>query len=671
MSVKQTIEAALTQERLSVDKLMLIILLAHVPFTMFLAPWGYDTQAFAMIASVITAALVVTGYVMLKGTRGFSAIVGIALMLNSAILIQAQLGRIEMHFHIFVALAFLLAYRDSLPVIVAAGVGAVHHIVLTFFQLNSLALADMPIMLFNYGCSWDITFLHAFFVVVEAGVLIYLAEMMRKEFAVNALVAQSLQQVAETNEYKVDLADVNFKDRTLDALNNLMANTDKALNEISSVMKKVAQGDFSARVQQNYHGDLALIKDSVNAATENLGVTMHSLTEVMEGLAQGNFSLRMNERVQGDARKKVNAAMELMADQLQQIANLAKAMEQGNFSSRIHGNAPGLLGEVSVGLNNSLTQVQQGFGYIRQAAQSLAAGDLTKQIEQPLAGELDAMKQDINQAIMALGELVAEVAQTSRVIAADAQRVQAGSQDLTNRIQRQAASLEETAASMEEMTASVQNNTSVTQEVNQLATASNKTAKTGVERMTSLNTAMQRVNESSQQIVSIVGLIDSIAFQTNLLALNAAVEAARAGEAGRGFAVVAGEVRVLAQKSADASKSIRGLIDETAERISGSLGLVVSSGETFGDIEQRISKVADLVANVAESSEEQYRGIVQVNQAVSSMDADTQGMAAFVEESAQAAQALAQQSQYLAELIGRFKVDKRSSHTLALTKKLK
>ncbi|HEY9018106.1 methyl-accepting chemotaxis protein [Thiomicrospira sp.] len=656
MNTTQALAQAFQIERKKVDKLMLIILLAHLPFTMFLAPWGNDTQTFAMIASIVTALLVVVAYMSLKGTRGFSAVVGAALMLNSAILIQAQMGRIEMHFHIFVALAFLLAYRDALPVLVAASVGAVHHVLLTYFQLNSVMLADMPIMLFNYGCSWDITFLHAFFVVVESGVLIYLAQLMRKEFIVNSFVAQSLRQAAETNNYKVDSSQTKLKDPTLDALEDLMSSTDQALLEISVVMKQIAAGDFSARVIKDYKGDLLVIKQAVNAAADNLAITMQSLNQVMDGLSNGDFDVRIDDRVKGETRQKVDQAMILMAQELNQIAQIAQAMRQGDFNQRMQGDAPGLLGEVSHNLNQSLDQVQHGFESIRLAAQNLAEGDLTQPIQQPLKGELHELKQAINQATESLSDLVSQLSHASQMIHSDAHRLQSGSQDLTRRVQRQSAALEQTASTMEQMTASVQQNTSTTQEANQLSAQSNKTATLGATKVASLNQAMQGVSDSSEKIENIVGLIDSIAFQTNLLALNAAVEAARAGEAGRGFAVVAGEVRVLAQKSSEAAKDIRNLIEQTTERVAGSLNLVKESAETFSAIEHSILKVSELVSNVAESSEEQYRGIVEINQAVSSMDSETQGMVNFVKETVESADMLAKQSENLERLIARFKV---------------
>ena len=162
-------------DRLQSDKQMFIILLLHFPVTAFIVPIGYGTSTFAIIASLLVVALSAAGYWFLKGTRAASCIFGIGLMLYSAVMIQAQLGRIEMHFHIFAALALLTIYRDWLPVVVAAGTIAVHHLLLTALQLGELSLGDMPIMVYNYGCSWGITFLHAAFVVFEAAILVFFA----------------------------------------------------------------------------------------------------------------------------------------------------------------------------------------------------------------------------------------------------------------------------------------------------------------------------------------------------------------------------------------------------------------------------------------------------------------------------------------------------------------
>ncbi|WP_417538807.1 methyl-accepting chemotaxis protein [Marinobacter sp.] len=169
------------QERLRVDNRLFGLLLAHVPVVGLLVPWGYGTYSFAITASLAIGALTIAGYSFLKGTRACGVLFSMCLMLFSATMIQAQLGRIEMHFHIFAALALTIAYRDWLPVVSAAGLIAVHHLVLTALQLSEASLGGMPVMLFNYGCSWSITAVHAVFVVFEAGVLSFFAVKMAAE----------------------------------------------------------------------------------------------------------------------------------------------------------------------------------------------------------------------------------------------------------------------------------------------------------------------------------------------------------------------------------------------------------------------------------------------------------------------------------------------------------
>ncbi|UCG18862.1 MAG: hypothetical protein JSU84_01160, partial [Thiotrichales bacterium] len=160
IQLTQALAAEHEQNRLKIDKLVLWMSLAHLPITMFLAPIGFGTSSFAVIASLVFAAIIVVGYLLLKGSRWFGVLAGAGFMVLSAILIQAQMGRIEMHFHIFMALAFMLLYRDWLTVVVPAAVIAVHHLLFTYLQMQGATLGSMPIVAFSNGCSWGITFLH-------------------------------------------------------------------------------------------------------------------------------------------------------------------------------------------------------------------------------------------------------------------------------------------------------------------------------------------------------------------------------------------------------------------------------------------------------------------------------------------------------------------------------
>src|SRR4030095_6580001 len=221
-----------------------------------------------------------------------------------------------------------------------------------------------------------------------------------------------------------------------------------------------------------------------------------------------------------------------------------------------------------------------------------------------------------------------------------------------------ASALEETAASMEEMTSIVKQNADNAYQAKKLATNARAEAEQGGEVVSKAVAAIADINTSSRKIADIIGVIDEIAFQTNLLALNAAVEAARAGEQGRGFAVVATEVRKLAQRSASAAKEIKGLINDSVDKVKVGSELVDESGKTLSQIMESVRKVTDIVAEIAAASEEQSAGIEQVNNAVTQMDNVTQQNAAVVEQASSASKAMEQQSSTLVAQIGYFRLGK-------------
>src|SRR4029079_8757285 len=224
------------------------------------------------------------------------------------------------------------------------------------------------------------------------------------------------------------------------------------------------------------------------------------------------------------------------------------------------------------------------------------------------------------------------------------------------RTEQTAANLQQTAASMEEISGAVSQTAQHAVEASSIARDNASAAGTGGQAMGEVVRTMEAIGQSSSRIGEIIGVIDGIAFQTNILALNAAVEAARAGEQGRGFAVVAGEVRTLAQRSAQAAKEIKALIGTSVETVETGSRQVNEAGAAMSDIVTRVRRVSDLMGEISAAATEQRDGISQVNQAVTNLDQVTQQNAALVEESAAAASSLREQAQRLAEVVSVFNV---------------
>ncbi|MEC5344981.1 methyl-accepting chemotaxis protein [Brenneria populi] len=301
-------------------------------------------------------------------------------------------------------------------------------------------------------------------------------------------------------------------------------------------------------------------------------------------------------------------------------------------------------------------------GRIRDHFRTLAAGKLDHSLEEFGRNDAGQLIPYLREMQESLKITVTAIRNGADAIYQGTAEISAGNNDLSSRTEQQAAALQETAASMEQLGATVKHNTDNVHQATGLAEKASSVAKQGWEMGRELGEIMGDIATSSRKINEITGMINSIAFQTNILALNAAVEAARAGEQGRGFAVVAGEVRNLAQKSAQAAKEIEGLIAESVERVNAGASQVTRTGNVMDDVIASIRQVNDLMAEIAAASDEQNQGIGQVSQAVTEMDGVTQQNAALVEQSAAAAASLEEQARQLMQAVAIFQLEQEQAH---------
>ena len=306
--------------------------------------------------------------------------------------------------------------------------------------------------------------------------------------------------------------------------------------------------------------------------------------------------------------------------------------------------------------------VDYAVGELAKSLQKLADGDLSCRIDTAFSGALDELRTSFNASVQKLDVAVSQVGQVAVVIRNGTAQIGQANNDLSARSERQAVSVEETASALSSVMSTVKETASVADSVGKLVSQ----ARTGAERsgtiVTDAVSAMSRIEQSSQSISNIIGVIDEIAFQTNLLALNAGVEAARAGEAGKGFAVVAQEVRELAQRSASAAKEIKALINASGEEVRHGVSLVDQAGEALSTISTEVQAISREISRIIDGAKSQAQGLAEIDAAIGHIDRNTQQNAAMVEESSAAIQQLVQEAATLDHLMAQFKVGSATGH---------
>lgn len=523
---------------------------------------------------------------------------------------------------------------------------------LTKQQLDThITRANQHLMLFGIlAVLLIIGLLTAYYVIVQRGI----------RAPLNIMTTQ-LKNIAQTGRFS---AQINYQAQdeigeAVGALNSLLKNLDTALTETNAVVSGLAAGNLKQRINNDYIGDLAVLKNGVNESADGISQVMTELSAAMQALQTGNFSHKIATNAPGEFGIMLNNAAQAMQNfnlVIGDIIGAMTAMSEGDFNRSIHAQAQGDLLRMKEAVNLSLHALATAVSAISDVMAAQAIGDLTQALPSgSFKGQLHDLKNAINYSSAKVKETVEQAMQVSYIVSHAAQQVSQGAYDLSGRVQEQAAALEQTSSTMTEMTSAVEMNTRNARRVADLTHQVESQTSSGVAVMQQTIAAMQSIRESSVKISDIVTLIDGIAFQTNLLALNAAVEAARAGEHGRGFAVVAGEVRALAGKSAEAAKDIKALISDSVTRIETGTELADKSGAMLNGITASIREVAGMIEEIANASNEQNIGIQQVNKAIDNIDTVTQENAALVEETSAAAESLDRESQTLRNNMSFFK----------------
>ncbi|SRR5579883_484916 len=387
----------------------------------------------------------------------------------------------------------------------------------------------------------------------------------------------------------------------------------------------------------------------------NLSRRLDALSGVMVSLAEGNNDVEVPTMDKDDEIGRMaksvqylkDAAIEKARVEAQAQADRRQAAEARDAHEAERTEEAGLLQQATEALGEGMTR--------------LASGDLAYRITTPFSPKIEKLRTDFNNSVEKLQETLLRIAATADVIKSGSQELSNASDDMSRRSEQQAASLEETAAALDEITTTVKKTAEGAARARELVSNAKNDAERSGDVVREATVAMGGIKNSSQQIGQIIGVVDEIAFQTNLLALNAGVEAARAGEAGRGFAVVASEVRALAQRSAEAAKEIKALISASGQQVEQGVDLVGRAGEALQRIAAQFAEVNTVVAEIAVGAREQATGLEQINTAINEMDKGTQQGAAMAEQSRAATANLAQQSDELAQAVAQFRLDAAAS----------
>jgi methyl-accepting chemotaxis protein len=573
LSASRRSDQILQPQRAAADRIMLsmMVFLLVVCFGV-----AYFTSTWLLTTVVAVPALLVP-WAIYKGAPGSLASrlsIACALMVFSALTIQQSQGMIESHFGIFTLLAFLLYYRDWRPIVAAAGLIAVHHVVFGYLQ----ATDSVGIAVLEGDVHITTIILHAAYVVFEAAMLIFMATILRREAVESALVAELSGQISEGDFSPRGSAVSASEFPLLHKVSLMQKSLQSTLQDIVGVMTAVAQGHLDRRVTVEARGDLGALKENINQSIQVQQSVFQDITHVMQGVAKGDFGLRVTAEAKGEL------------DGLKQS------------------------------INQSMTAQQVVFQDITHVMQGVADGNLQRRVSAQAMGDLELLKQNINQSLDALRGAMTTINQNARQVATASDEASNAIGQISDGARHQTDAISHVSSAVRQTVASVADVSQNTELASQKSKQSFALVRASMDKMDEMVKVVNNIATNSEKINKITDVIEKIANKTNLLSLNAAIEAARAGEHGKGFAVVAEEVGKLALNSAESSQEIASLVKQAVEEARSAVTAVMDVSQDMSGIERETQATDEMLQRIVAALEQQSSAVDQINANLTNLD---------------------------------------------------